>query len=328
MKVFKSPKLRANAKRAILCGLLLVFQSGLFAHAKEIDEDEETVSPSEETLEEKFIRANIAISDWFNEVAHKIDLYLAGRQLTNRPNETSLRIQSLTTVREGEAVQNLPSISVNLRLPNLEEYWQLKFTSYDERRERREVQREYLRQTPRESSYGATLAWFRNLGAVRMSFEPRLELQDPLKVSHALTFESTGRNEGYEYTPKLQFFANPTQGVGVFTGINIFTELSRYYNLTLIAQGEYEEKSHLFTVTSGFSIGQPLTDRTSLSYSVFTSSNNQPNYHLEGYTVSASWNELIYKRILDYQITPHVDFPRDRNFKGIPGISLTITLNF
>ncbi len=285
-------------------------------------------APESETFEEKFLRTNIEISEWFNGVAEGLDVFLVGRKVTNRRNETSVRLENSTTVKEGEDVVNAPGIAVNLRLPNLEEYWQLKFTSYDESRERREVQREYQGRAPRERNYGASLGFFRKLGNIRTAFEPRVELQDPLRVSHTLTFESVADMQTYEFNPKLQFFANPVQGVGVFGGLNFHFDLSNYYSFTWINQGEYEEKTHLLRVTHGFSIGEPLTDRTSLSYNFFTSTLNQPNYHLASYTISVGWNHMIYKKILDYQITPFLDFQKTNNFTGVPGISLTVRLNF
>jgi hypothetical protein len=278
--------------------------------------------------EQKLISGNISISEWFDGVAEGIDLFLVGKQLTTRQNDTSIRLETSTFVVEREGVSNSGSVNVNLRLPNVEEYWQLKFTSYDETEERRGVQRGDLRTTPRVKNYGATVGLFRKLGNIRTAFQPRISLQDPLKVAHSLSFESVADLKTYEVNPKLEFFANPDSGTGIFTAFYVHFKLTKVYSLTLINDGEYTDKTHLFAAANGFSIGQIVTDRSALSYSLVFGSANQPNYHLEGYSVAVTWNHLVYRRILDYRITPHVDFGRDKGFRGVPALTFTVGLTF
>lgn len=288
---------------------------------------EEPAKP-EESLEKSFIDTNIAISEWFDGVAEGLDLFLAGKKLTTKKNETSVKLESSTFVKERESVGNSGSINVNLRLPNVEEYWQLKFTSYDETKEKGGAERGNLRRTPRERNYGATVGLFQKLGNVRTAFQPRIALQDPLKVSNSLTFESVAELKDYRVNPKLEFFGNPDDGTGIFVALNFNFELSKVHSLTWINDCEYKSKSHLFSVTNGVSIGQVRTKTTSISYNLFFDSRNQPSYNLNSYTVSVTWNHLIYKNILDYQLSPFVEFNRARSFSGVPGVTFTIALNF
>lgn len=298
--------------------------------AMAVDEDQSVKEPSmSDVLEVKLIESNIAISEWFNGVAQGIDLFLAGEKLTNRQNETSVELENSTTIRERSDIENTPSLNVNLRLPNVEEYWQLKFTTYDEQKEGRTIPRELRPRNQRDQNYGATLGLFRKLGNVRTAFEPRVELQDPLKVSHSLTFESIAElTDVYKVNPKLQFYANPNQGVGVFMALNFDLIFTPIYSLTVINQGDYEEKSHLFTVTNGLSLGQELTQTSSLSYNIFSTSYNQSVYHLDGYTTSVAYSETLYKKIFYYSVSPHLDFNADRAFTGVPGITLTVRFIF
>jgi hypothetical protein len=295
-----------------------------------VDEDQSVKEPSmSDVLEVKLLESNIAISEWFNGLAQGIDLFLAGEKLTNRQNETSVELENSTTIRERSNIENTPSLNVNLRLPNVEEYWQLKFTTYDEQKEGRTIPRELRPRNERDQNYGATLGLFRKLGNVRTAFEPRVELQDPLKVSHSLTFESIAEvTDVYKVNPKLQFYANPNQGTGIFTALNFDFIFTPIYSLAVINQGDYEEKSHLFTVTNGLSLGQELTKTSSLSYNIFSTSLNQSVYHLDGYTTSVAYSETLYKKIFYYSVAPHLDFNADRSFTGVPGITLTIRFIF
>lgn len=283
----------------------------------------------EKDFEEKLIDKNIEISEWFDGVAEGLDLFLAGGKLTDKKNDTRIDIEHITIVPEREAVTNDSSFNVNLRLPNVEEHWQLKFTSYDETKERRAVTRANPQQRPaRQRDLGATLGLFKKLGNIRAAFQPRISFQDRLVVSHSLAFESIANMKTYDINPKLELFAKHDDGTGVFMGLNFHYHLSKKLSFTWVNDGEYLSKTHVFSASNGVSLGQSLTRTTSLSYNWFFDSNNREAYHLESYTVSVGWYELIYKNIFDYRITPYVAFPEDRAFAGTPGISLAMAVHF
>lgn len=281
-----------------------------------------------EAFEEQFIEGNIAVSEYFDELADGLDTFIMGKRITRRRNETSVKVSNNTIVLEGAGTQNSTSIGLNLRLPNVEEYWMLKFTSYDESEERRGVQNGYLRQTPRQQNYGASVGVFRKLGNVNTAFQPRIDLGDPLKISHSLTFESLAELPNYSVNPKLELFADPKDGAGFYVALNFGFRLSKYYNLTLINNGEYSDKKHLLATANGFSIGQFVDRRTSISYSLIFNGKNQPNYHLESYDLSVAWSQLVYRKIFDYQLIPYLNFAREKGFRGRPGFVLNLNLNF
>lgn len=314
------------SRKAFLLGLCLgisLFQAKGFAQYDEEHEKEE-----EKTWEQTFIDSNIAVSRWFDGVAEGLDLFIVGRRVTNRVNESSLRIENMTVSQEGKDVTNSFSFGINPRLPNLEEYWHLKFATYDEREEKRSGQADYLRRGQRERNYGATVGVFKKLGNVRTSFEPRIELRDPLSVSHSLSFESVANMKTYEINPKLEFWATPDKGVGTFQAMNFYFRLDKIWSVTLINQGDYQEKTHLYTVTNGFSLGEILTPKSALSYNAFFISTNQPSYHLESVNLGVTYSQILYRKILDFQVTPNIDFQRAENFQSRLGITLAINLNF
>lgn len=287
-----------------------------------IDEDEE------KTLEQKLIESNVAISKWFESLAEGIDLFLVDKQLQYVQNETNVKIENLTYLVEGKGATNETNLVLNPRFPNLEKYWNLKFTTYDDQSDERGIDKDYLRQAPREKNYGATIGLFSKFGKIRAAFQPRIELRSPLTVSHSLTFETVADYKTYQINPKLEFFAHSTKGTGIFQALNFNFILTNEYSLTLINEGTYEEKLNKFSVIHGFSIGQAISQNDAMTYGFFTFSNNRDNYHLDSYSFSTSWYHLLYKKILDTQLTPHLDFTRAESFKGQLGLTLQVTLNF
>lgn len=294
------------------------------AHRPVPEDDSEEKQP--ETLEQKFIHTDIAVSQWLDGVADGLDLFLVGRKVTEAKGESNVKIENSTYSSEGKAVTNVTSFSVSPRLPNLEKFWQLKFTSYDELQDSRSINNNYLRQTPRERNYGATVGLFQKFGNIRTAFQPRIELQDPLKVSHSLSFQSVADFKWFQFNPKFEFFADATKGAGIYQAYNINFNINKIYSLQLINEGEYDERIHKLTTSNGFSVGQYISPKSAMNYSLVFNANNRPSYILDSYSFAVSWNQLIYKKILDYQITPHLDFPYVTSFKGAAGLVFSINL--
>lgn len=311
--------------------LLLLLFFTLDLRAQNIKPDEvikiEDAKPKRD-LKKTFIATNIAISDWFDSAADGLDLFLIGTRVTQDKNKTRFKVDNNTYSVEGEDLRNFTGVGILLNLPNVEKYWQLKFTSYDEQEENRDVRRNYLRQTPREQNYGATVGVFRKLGKIRTAFEPRIELSDPLKISHSLQFESVADMKKYKINPKLEFFASASRGLGTYQRINFNFELSRKWNLTFINEGEYQEKIRFYNVTNGFSFGHFLSDRQAMSYTVLAISNNRPNYHFDSLNFSIAWSEILYKNMLSYQFVPNYELAKANGFRGRAGATFTLSLNF
>lgn len=292
--------------------------------AEYLDEPES----QEPSLEQQLVDGNVAIAEWLDSTAEGIDLFISGKRFSDLKNESRIRLDNSSFSKEGDNFHNISSLSVILRLPNVEEYWQLKFSSYDEGVEKRNVQKSYLHNTPRERNYGATLGLFRKLGQVRTAFQPRIDLSDPLKVSHSLSFESIADYGTFDLNPKFEFFASPDRGTGFFVALNAFFLLTAKTSLTLINTGEYEDRKHQLLTAQGLSFGQALNSKSSLAYSLIFNSSNRDNYHLESYVFSLAWSRMLYKKILDCQVVPHLEFARDLRFKGQAGISFNLGVNF
>lgn len=306
--------------------LFLIALAGTSASAlptfTRIDQDEE------KSFQQTLIEKNVAFSKWFESMAEGLDLFLVNKQLEAEKNESNVRVENSTYSVEGGPVRNETVLSVNARLPNLEKYWNLKFTTYDEQEDGRGSDKSYLRQTPRPRNYGATLGIFSKFGKVRTLFQPRIELQDPLNVSQSLAFESVAEYKTFKINPKLEFFASATKGTGVFQAVNFNFVLSPKYSLTLVNEGTYEEKLHRLLVTNGIALGQGISATDAMTYSFYVFATNREHYHLDTYSISASWFHVLVKKILDVQMTPHLDFATARDFRGQAGATLQLMLTF
>lgn len=286
------------------------------------------VIEKEKTWEEQFLKTNLVVSKWFDGFVTGVDVFLVGKRVSKKKSESSFSIDNTTTVTETENFNNTTSIAFRPRLQNLEEFMQLKFTSYNENEKSRGVENNALRSKQRRENYGATLGFFRKLGHMRASFQPRIELQDPLKISHSLSFESVAESGPFKVNPKLELFADANKGTGTFQAINFNYEFNPIWAITLINESEYQERLHQLSVTNGFSLNQSYSEDTSFSYSWLVGSNNRDVYHLQTHTLFVGWHKNIYRHILDVSLQPNIVFDKESQFKGKSGVIFNISVNF
>lgn len=297
------------------------------AHSIEAVQDDFPDSTGSE-FESAFLDSNATISSWFYEMADGLDLFLAGERITNKKNNTSARLEGNYTVKESQEPTSSANFNVNLRLPNIEEYWNLKFTSYDETKDKRIADKTRAKRAAKDQDFGASVGFFQKIGKIRTAFQPRVSFTNSLKLSHSLVFESILSEPSFQVNPKLEFYGNSDVGTGVFIALNFFIPYTKIWSLTLINDGDYVSKTHKFSASNGFSVRQTMSETYSLTYALIFDSNNKTNYHLDSYTFSISWNHNIYKKIIDYSVTPYVEHVSLNNFKPTGGLSMGLGINF
>ncbi len=283
---------------------------------------------SKGSLEQDLIRGNISVSEWIDSAAEDLDLFLTGRKLTKKSNKTSVRIENSTQSSEGRRPENATHINVNLRLPNVEEYFQVMFSSYDDQKERG-MRRRYLHQQRRKENFGASVGVFKSIGKVKTRFQPRIELRDPLKIGHSLSFETLMDARFVVIYPRHEFFADPDRGTGTFDIFNLTFPINRKFSLTQVNEAEYADKvlPH-FRGTNGLSLNHVVNDLAFLTYSALFESIDEGRYRLDSYDFAVGWNHSIYRRILSYQAIPHWNFSKGRRWKGEAGFVFNLFLDF
>ncbi|NUN04853.1 MAG: hypothetical protein HUU57_03730 [Bdellovibrio sp.] len=279
------------------------------------------------TIEESFLETNASISEWFVDMADGLDMFLAGQRYTKKTNKTSVTIEFEGAYTRFDNTSSGVNFNGNLRLPNVEEYWLLTFTSYDDAEERGARQK-YLRQNRRTTNYGASLGLIKKMGEVKTSFRPRITFEGTPAISHSLKFESIADMRTYKVNPELELYATPSKGAGIFHSLNFNWILTKIWSLTWVNEGDYQSRPHLYTVTQGLSLGQQFNPRMALGYNMFITSINQPNYQLDGYNFSLSWHHILYKDMLDYKLIPNIDFSQAYGFVVNPGVNMVIGLHF
>lgn len=281
----------------------------------------------DKSVEQRALEMSANISEHVEKTAEAIDIILAGKRYTNRVNETTVNVSQLLTWSEGGKISNSTDFGVNLRLPNVEKRWQVRFSNYNENEESRDLNQRTVRTTPRQRDYGAALYFFKKLGNVRTTFQPRIQLKNPLQMSYVLRFESAAERKPFRLEPRLEFYADSLKGTGEFFSANFIYHPGGKWEFGLENQEEYRQKANYFTTGHGITADYALSDKEGLGAAAVTNSENH-NFHLSSLTLATSYNRVLYKDLLKFSLSPFLGFGKADRFKGRSGISLTVDAMF
>lgn len=295
---------------------------------KKSEEKEVHVGQSQNVVESTLIEANKGVSSTFDSLSNRIDIMLSGEKYTNKKNKSAIIVKNGAYASEGEQVEYATRFDIRLRLPNLEEKWSLRFTSYDEEEEERGINSNRPRTQPPRQNYGASIAVIKKLGDINVSFKPRVRIRDTLETSHLLKFESVADMKHYSIRPRLELFARAEDGTGELFGLDFEFDLTD--NLTIVQSNaeEYVDNQNRLSVTNELALHQILNERKSLKYAFLYQSNNKPNFHLESYGPYVSFVHSLYKNMVHYSVTPRLTYSEGNHFRPHWGAVVGVDLIF
>jgi len=320
----RQSKVRSGIRSSLFLAGLVLFAGGRAeAYQKKGGGD----NAADATFERRARMATGAVLHQVQNLADKVDLMIAGRRYVDELNNTRVSVSQLITWKEGGAVDKSTDLGVNLRLPNTERRWQARFATYDEDAEERNMQQRRVRTTPRPRDPGASLFFLQRLGDIDVSFQPKLQLKNPLEMSYVLKLKSNATYKKIQVNPEAQFFVDAQDGAGEYFALNFEGALAPRTAWHFDNEEEYHELNHQFSTRHGLAADYGLSDHQALGAAFVAQSLNH-NFHLDTLNLSGSYAEEIYKDLLRYMISPFIGFAKVDNFKGKVGITLTVTVIF
>ncbi len=283
---------------------------------------------SSRTIKEHFLGTSADIGRQVDRMADAIDMLLAGKRYTRLDNQSNARLSQVVTHSEGGKTRASTDFNLNIRLPNLEKRWAIRFTSYDEAEESRDLQQRRVHIRPRRREYGASVGFFQNFYNVKTTFQPRLVLKDPLEMSYVLRFETTARFRKFKIIPRLELFADALKGTGEFVSLEFVIPLTKRWELSFQNEEEYRQRGNLFTTNHGITFDYALSETQGVGLSFIWGSSSRPSFHLDSFMIAPSYAQEIFRDRLRYSLTPFLLFAKTDRFKGDAGATLNVVVTF
>ena len=276
------------------------------------------------------IQKNIEISEDIDNIAQSLDMYLAGKKYKGESNKTKIILRNRVDWTEltKEAAYSL-DLDAQLHLPNLEEKWALRFTSYDANKEERGINKNRIPRGEREEQYGAALVFASKLADFDVEFQPKLHFDNGFKFSYILGFESEAESESMDITNNIELLAQYDRGTGIYYSLGMNFDLSKTWLLGISNDFEYSDQDSLFSSNNGLFFQQILSRKSDLRYgTIYESDNSEVNFRLQQYSYYISYSAQVYKNVAHIIFTPRLVYPRAQNFSQVVGAQLGIDLIF
>jgi len=280
----------------------------------------------ESGLERTLRETNTEYSERLVRFADWLDLYIAGERYTPKKNETRAFLLTEITTREREKTFTVINVGGQLRLPNFEERWRIRFDNRLETRERGQAPRYARREEPtdNEDTFGAGLFFGGDLGRLKVDFKPRVLLRERIGIINAIEVFTTIQFEKLSVEPEIEFFADADLGTGVAHALTFSYRITPALTLRQTNDGRYLDRTHEYLTTQTLSLLQRIEDISGVNYTLHGTSSNLPEtYELIQWGLGVTYYRNIFKKILDLSVTPHVLYPRDLGFSANPGITLS-----
>lgn len=278
---------------------------------------------------EKQFEFNQITSDWLDRQAQNLDMALSGARYVNHKEDSQGIFANEFYFKEGEGFKYRPSFDLKLALPNFEKKYKLMFSNYNRDRIRRSIygRREFL--DGRDDDYGATLSFMQEVGDFDITFQPRIQIKDPIETFYTLRFESEAKIKNNKLLTRIEFFADSEKGTGQFASLVFRRTFWDNWGHSIVLEEEYQDGQNLFSTLQGYTIHYQINNAIIVDHSVIFKSKNKPNnFHLDDISLGPSFTHEVLKDELRYSINYFHFFNKEFNFKGRSAATLIVELIF
>jgi hypothetical protein len=274
-----------------------------------------------ENVESGIDGTHSAVSRGIVGVVHGFDRFFGEDLVDTRDDDTLIRLKLNVEIAENDQVSVNNNASFRIALPQLSRKVQLIFDDVVERNEEKDFVEEVQDSQPLTG-----VRYVTDIEKVRYNTDVGLRLKS------RPDFFVRGRAS--RLFPKDPWSTKLTQDVYWFRedgfGERSEFRLSRRLNARMLARATsratWEENHDGVTFAQIFSLYDKLSTRRALRWSVLAEAPTHPVFDVDMYKVAVNWRQLIHSTWLYLEITPAVEFPRERDYKASPLIMFELEM--
>lgn len=284
---------------------------------------------------EKSNKYNQRVSDWVDRRAESLDLALAGKKFTEDKVDSQARINQEVYWRDYEGVKYKLDLDLDLALSNFEKKYKLMLSNYNRNKVRRSnYSRRQFREDTR-SDYGATLAILRQIGNIDISFEPRIEIKDPIATFYTIRFENNIKRNKLTFNTRFELFADSEKGTGQFLALTLRRDFFQKWSHYFVFEQEYQDAENYHSNLYGYTLFYRISDYMSINHSIIVTANNREeedtgviNYNLDEVFVGPAFTHEIVPNEIEYTINYMHIFSQEYDYSGRSSVSFLLGLIF
>ncbi len=299
--------------RNLVTILIAIFLS-LPVHSKDYYK-KNIVDKAHEKLTQQIIKLSNEIDEFFADTKHS----------DNSINKSKLKISLDTYFREGRGPYMTPEINYQLVLPKTQRKLQLFIENEDESKEDETERTKFktAKEDDEENDVSAGLRYAIEESGIDFSFDTGVLVNVPIVVFSK--FRAKKRIPFDQWVLKVNEEVKWVNDEGFTSDLDLDFDkrLSRKLILRMVNNAFWNDEDYTIKFENGPSLLQKLSKKSALSYHAHVITVNKPEFVVENYITQITYRERIYKKWLFFQVSPFINFPRERNFHRTPGLVLS-----
>lgn len=339
----KCSNLLLIAKRFLVVVLRLVFTCIIFfatssyaKYSKLNDNDGDRITDLGvlNALSENYIDINTKISESIVEYADQLDTAVTPHLLQNKfitVNRSKVFVKLGSDITALDSTRSFYDFGLQLHLPKLENYWKVKFTNSDDKKDRgySSIKRLGSKATPEsQQKLFLGLLFLKNWSSVDVQYEPRISTVESLGIDHSFEFRTKFTAGVVNIKPAFEVFSDHNEGGGYSAYLNNEYEVSKTFKISQLNDGRYVSLSRALRVNHSVVFSAMFEDDWSASLSLHQAYDNFQSYGLESRGQSLTLRNKVLKEKLIVEFTPYLSYSRSLDFQQIAGLVLAVQFTF
>lgn len=292
------------------------------AQASPAEEPEENTIPILESTEQFFgMEAN--------SVANRLDLFFADQRADDELARSRIRVRQTYLTKERAIPVKETRISLNIRLPNLEDKFRVDWFNDDEEETKAEKKKKLKKKLSESKKSEVQLSqqeldkqWqFRSTVGAAARIPPTMNFANRLRKNFE-TGEVINR-----FVAEVNWFSDRDweQETSLDNDLKLGEEmLVRFRNAT-----DWKITRKEFTTNHGPSLRHRISDHQAMSYSATVGSTVESGtWFVTGYTLAPTYRRNLYHHWIYLDVTPGLEFPKEWSFRRTPFIFLQLEVLF
>ena len=270
-------------------------------------------------------KAHRSFSKKILKLSDNIDGFFADSKHDDIENRSKLTISLDTYFREGRGPYAIPELNYRLVLPRTEKRLQVFIESEDKDKET-EIDESQAKTNPKskdnDDDLTAGLRYMIEKSGINLSTDTGVLVNMPVVVFARFTAKKkvTFTNWVLKINEQVKWVND--EGFTSDLDLDFDKRLSKNLVLRMVNNTFWNDEDYIIRFENGPSLFQKINQKMALSYHAHVITFNEPSFVVEQYVLQVTYKQRLYKKWLFMQMTPYINFPRQRNFHRTPGFVL------
>lgn len=262
-----------------------------------------------------------ALSTDIVDISEALDTFIINERVIDGRNTTNVRILGSVATTEREGFSGNAAFRVRLRLPRLENMFQLEIDNLNNNLnlDSDTATNQTLQNTTFSQNASAGLSFFKDILGIQSKLSFRFIFKDAVPFANWRLSRRFVVNSKQNLNLISDVFGDTKNRTGQRTTVYYDISLDKKNLLRFFNEGTYRHEDHTYNTLNGVGLFHTVNDRTLLSYNASVSGLNpqgESHFYANTYDLSTTYRYRVYSQFVYVDLTPKVSFPKKYEFRS------------